>query len=162
MKKGNVFLIEFMIVIPFLLAFFIYMQPYLKDTVHDSDILGNYAGQSIATMRTTQVAELESAVRAFIPAEHRCMDCSVSRQVAILMYYGEEDPARKLTESVVGRFVPSNYGVSIVLTGASINDLEYNVRNIGINNSIIIHGTYVSSIEESSNDVFLLQVKLSH
>ena len=163
-KRGNIFLIEFIAVMPFLLAFFIYLQPYLLESYDESTNLKRFAEQSINILRSTEMNDLPQAVINDVPEEYLCLDCSVAKQILILMVNNNLTKAMNLSNSSFANLIPSRFKVGIQIFGGDIGNegIEIYLRGNTPAESIMVHSTIVDYYDENprTTDVYMLQVKV--
>jgi len=162
MKKGNIFLIEFAVVMPFLLAFFIYMQPYLTESPDESRNLFNYAEQSVFSLRNFQVDDLDTYAKSTIPEEYECTFCSLGRQISILMLNQDYVSATNLSNSTFAPLIPPTYKVSVALIDEDFNENEIVLRANSTRNSVMAQSMLVSGVAltSKSTEVYILQVRV--
>ncbi|MCK5282265.1 MAG: hypothetical protein KAK00_02555 [Nanoarchaeota archaeon] len=161
MEKSNVFLIEFMVVVPLLIAFLIYFMPYMISDSNEMGALKNYAGESTTLMRDLKVFDLDNRSLELIPSDIICLDCSLSKQLAILILNNSLDAAKNISNSIFADLIPDKYGCSLSLIGKGFEE-EVIIRDIIEDSGLMADDTIVSGVRSpaEADDVLLLQIRI--
>ncbi len=159
-KRASIFVMDFIVAISLLFAFFIYIKPYMAPTMSYVPILRNYAEQSTAYLRELPMEAVEEETIDLIPEEYLCMDCLMSEQLAILML-NDKDTAAKLANLTLTDFIPHKYGFGIALMGEDYED-AIELREGETRDSLMAQTTLVSRLskDEGINKLYLLQVRV--
>ena len=159
-KRGIIFIMDFLIAISLLFAFFVYVKPYMTPTTSAAPILRNYAEQSVAYLRELPMDAADNNTVNIIPVEYLCMECVMSEQISILML-NDKNTAGKVANLTLADFIPHRYGFGVALMGEDYED-DIVLRDGETDEDLMAHSTLVSRLgkEEGIDKLYLLQVRV--
>jgi hypothetical protein len=159
-KRASIFVMDFIVAISLLFAFFIYIKPYMAPTMSYVPILRNYAEQSTTYLRELPMDVVEEGTIGIIPEEYLCMDCLMSEQLALLMLK-DKVIAGKVANLTLADFIPHKYGFGVALMGEDYEDF-IELREGDTTDNLMAQTTLVSRLgkDEGINKLYLLQVRV--
>ena len=159
MKKGNIFVVEFLVGSLILLSYLIYTQQFNRNTLDKSDAIGNYAKTSLDLLKTTRTENFANITIDAIPDSLYCPKCMLSEQLAILLFQNEDAAALNATNQTLFYAIPQDFGYSIVLKGQGLSK-EVVIQDAPQTDTLISASTLVAGLNGTTKDVYVFQLKV--
>ncbi|MDO8480821.1 MAG: hypothetical protein Q7S65_03305 [Nanoarchaeota archaeon] len=159
MKKGNIFVIEFLVGSLLLLSYLIYSQQFTREPLDLSDTIGSYAKESLDLIKSTPTQNFGNVTIDAIPDSLYCPKCMLSEQLAILLLRGEDAAAANATNQTLTYAIPQELGYSIALSGQGLKK-EVIVQDSAQSDTLIAASTLVSGLNGTTRDVYVFQLRV--
>jgi len=159
MKKGNVFVIEFLVGSLIMLAYLIYTQPFLKEQLDKGDTISTYATESLELIKATPTENFGNVTIDAIPDAYYCQKCTLSEQLALLLLNNEDSAAANVTNQTLYYAIPEDFGYSISLSGQGLQK-EVVIQDVPESDTLIASSTLVAGLNGTTRDVYVFQLRV--
>ena len=159
MKKGNIFILEFIVGAIILFSYLVYIQPYQRSTPDIGLTIEGYAKDSVELFRDTRVDKFNDETLRAIPSGALCMSCFMSEQIALLLLTDQFIAAANATNQTLQYLIPQNLGYSIALTSQGL-EKEVLVQNASTSGNLFVASTLVSGLNGSTRNAFLFEIRV--